>query len=103
MMPYHKFPEDKVMLSGASWEKTAAGRRYNPLNYPLKMPRQKKLKAQLEIPFTQASLLWREALAGLWARKGTRRECPNLSPAKTEKMELIFPRLLISRIPFQQQ
>lgn len=51
MMPYHKFPEDKVMLSRASWEKTAAGRRYDPLNYPLKMPRQKKLKAQLEIPF----------------------------------------------------
>lgn len=39
------------MLSRASWEKTAAGRRYDPLNYPLTMPRQKKLKAQLEIPF----------------------------------------------------
>lgn len=39
------------MLSGASWEKTAAGRWYDPLNYPLKMPRQTKLQAQLEIPF----------------------------------------------------
>lgn len=51
MMPYHKFLEDKVMLSGTSWEKTAAGRRYNPLSYPLKRSRQKKLKAQLKIPF----------------------------------------------------
>jgi hypothetical protein len=102
MMPYHKFLEDKVMLSGVVWEKTATGRRYDPFSYLLKMLRQKKRKVRDSLsfwpPFCGEQHSW-----GLRARNGTRHQLPKPSLPKTGKTFLAFLRLFSFRIPFQQQ
>lgn len=99
MTPYHKFLEDKVMLSGASWEKTAAERRYNPLSYPLKMPRQKKLKLNSRFSFIQASLLWWEAFHG-GPRDEVDRNAHIQSPQRPRKHFSSFPSYLFPEFLF---
>lgn len=87
------------MLSGASWEKTAAERRYNPLSYPLKMPRQKKLKLNSRFSFIQASLLWWEAFHG-GPRDEVDRNAHIQSPQRPRKHFSSFPSCLFPEFLF---